>query len=157
MVAIIHVIDPYDRHQGVLVPFLTPRVLKTATERLTESDPAHFTRFVFSRVFNRDPALRLTAFVEGDALVGHAIASIEYDGVKPWVYISQLTLDPINVGDARDRYINEIDSWAASLQVPTMLLVSPRKDEALAKKHGFTVARVILTRPVGATGSREVA
>ena len=152
MVAIVHVIDPYEKNQGILVPFLTQRVLDTATTRLAEADPAAFTRFVFSRVYTRDPALRLTAFVEGDAIVGHAIASVEFDGVKPWIYVSQLTFDPINVGDAKERYINEVDAWAMALKVPVMLLAAPRKDEALVKKYGFSVARVILARQVGATG-----
>jgi hypothetical protein len=146
-------IDPLDK-TGFLMPFMIQRLLDFARLHYTETPPEPFARSMVARLTAGDPNVLLLAAVgsKGD-VVGHAVGSIESFANSKWVFVSQCRVDP-GEGSADPtivkRFIEAADQWATSQGVKTMLMASPRSDEAWRKRYGFTTLRHVMSRAVGA-------
>lgn len=153
-------LDPYDPVTGMLIPFVTQRILQFAREYSEEMDPEQTARVIMSRLWTRDPTIAILAFVQGRSkLVGHAVATVESDGVNSWVFVSQVKVDG-NVGDAVLRAIEVADQWAQAYSsrylepngqrpITRMTMATHRSDRAWIKRCGFETERSVMGREVG--------
>jgi len=160
-------LDPYDGKTGVLIPFVLDRIRTMALTHNREGDPDQAMVGIGSRVYNQDPSIKLVAFLdERSKLVGHAVASIETDGVRHWLFISQVGMDPGEWGDAVVRALEMADQWAQDFStayllprkkepIREMLMATKRDDRAWQRKFGFQFLRYIMVREIGTKGKEE--
>lgn len=153
-------LQPYDGQTGLLIPFVLERVKKMARERAGEMDPGQFTMNVGARVYRGDPSIALLAFLdEKSVLVGHALATIESDGTNTWVFVSQVSMDPGDWGDAVVQAVRICDDWAGRHSealvargrkpITEMMMATHRDDKGWIKKYGFKTRRTLMVREIG--------
>ena len=159
-------LSPYDGQTGLMVPFVLERIKKAALDWSGEMDPIQLVARIGQRVYSCDPSIRLLAFVGGTGkLVGHAVASMETDGINTWVFVSQVKMDPGDWGDAIPRGLEEADKWAEwyseAVLVPNghkpiseMLMATSREDRGFIRRYGFKTYRHIMSRPVNHKGAK---
>lgn len=154
-------LNPYDGQTGLLVPFVLERIRRMARERSSELDPDQAVANIGSRVYGGDPSIALLAFLtEKSLLVGHAVATIESDGTNTWVFVSQVSMDPGDWGDAVLKAVEIADQWAQTYSqvnliprgakpIEKMLMATHRDDKGWIRKYGFKNHRSIMVREVG--------
>lgn len=142
-------IDPFDRISGLFVPFITQRIIEMARIMCPEVDPEQVALAYMTRLFNRDPNVGIIAMVESNGkVVGHAVATMETDGVKKWVHVGQCRADG-NVGDAVKRAVEYADNWGHERGATHMTMATNRIDTAWKRRYGFEVIRHQMIRPLG--------
>ncbi len=142
-------IDPYDRITGLLVPYVTQRIIEMAGVVSPELEPSQVALAYMSRLFNRDPNVGVIALVETNGkVVGHAVASLESDGVKKWVHVGQCRADG-NVGDAIKRAVEYADEWGKARGATHMTMSTSRVDTGWKRKFNFDVVRHLMIRDIG--------
>ena len=160
-------LDPYDGKTGVLVPFVLDRIRKMAATHNCEVDPDQAMVGIGSRVYNQDPSIKLIAFLdERSKLVGHAVVSIETDGVRHWVFVSQTGMDPGDWGNSVLKAMEWTDQWAQEFSdkyllprkkepIREMLMATRRDDRAWQRRFGFQFLRYVMIREIGTKGKEE--
>lgn len=148
-------VDPYDPVTGLLVPIISQRMLEMARLHCTELDPEQLVKSTMVKLWARDPAIGVLAFVdEKGVCVGHCIASMETDGRNRWVFVSQVKADG-NVGDAVARAIEVADQWGRDNGATMMLMATGRSEKAWERKYGFKLSRRVMDRKIGDKESDE--
>lgn len=154
-------VNPYDGKTGLLIPFILERIRKMAGERASELSPDRVMLNVGARVYAGDLMMALLAFLdEKGTLVGHALATIESDGVNSWVFVSQVGMDPGDWGDVIARAIGIAEAWARAFSeeqllprgrkpITEMLMATTRDDKAWQRRYGFKTRRYIMGRTIG--------
>lgn len=152
---------PYDGKTGLLIPFVLERIRTMARDRNGEMDPDQMVANIGRRVYGGDPSIALLGFLdEKSNLVGHAVASMETDGIETWVFISQVGMDPGNWGDAVIHAMETADRWAVWYSqeylvprglkpISKMLMATHRDDKAWQRKYKFETHRVLMMREIG--------
>ena len=154
-------IEPYHPVTGLLVPLVAQRILGLAQERQRERDPGKTARDILTRLYAGDLSLRILGFLDDKGvLVGHAVATIETDGVNHWMFIQQVKVDG-DVGDAVGRGIEIGDQWATAVNpnlvargytpITKMVMATHRSDAAFQRKYLFTTDRHLMIREIGAS------
>ena len=166
----IHLIplDPYDPNLGVLVPIVAKRIITFATEFTPEFDPRLVAQAIMVPLWQRDPFVRVLAFVDEQGLVvGHAVTSVQSDGVSSWVMTSQCQADHA-VGDAVKRGILDTEEWVKTTVNPflvrqgkspvtQMVMATGRNEKSWERAYGFRVKRRVMVRDIaGALDTSEV-
>ncbi len=145
-------LDPYDPVIGLLVPFVTQRMLDFAREYAHEVDPVTLVQDYMVRLYQRDPNVMILVVVnEKGNPVGHCAASIQTDGKNRWVFVSQLRLDE-NVGDARGEGLEMLDAWGRAAGCTKMLMATSRNEKPWERRFGFRTSRRVCERELGARG-----
>jgi hypothetical protein len=152
---------PYDGQTGLLIPFVLERIRRMARERASELDADQAVANIGGRVYGLDPSIALLGFLnEKSQLVGHAVATIESDGTNTWIFISQVSMDPGDWGDAVIAAMQVADQWAQKYSevnliprgrkpIEKMLMATHRADKGWIKKYGFRNHRTIMERNIG--------
>ena len=143
-------VDPFDLTTGLLVPQVAQRIRQFALDNYTEADPQFFASTIMARLFAGDPNVVVVALLEPTTakVVGHGVATIETEGRRKWVFISQCKADG-NVGDAIKRGIVWADQWGRERGATHMVMATPRSDTAWRRRYGFDVMRHLMIRPLG--------
>jgi len=143
-------VDPLDRSTGLLLPFLTQRVLRMARETPSEYDGERAVRAWFRRLIAGDPSILLLGFLREDGQVGgHILATIDQDGDRRWVLVLQARVECATREDRR-RGIDFLDNWGRSYGATEMLMGTSRSPRAWQRLYGFKPTRVVMARPIGA-------
>ena len=142
-------VDPYHKIFGLLVPELVQR-LTESLQALGDETGAVLLNFM-PRLWARDTgALLLAAVDEKGHVKGHVAAFFqETQEAGRQVVLIQPRLDEPAENDAVAEMLAEVEKWAKVLNAGELMLVSKRFDSKWAKKHGFEIARYILTKAVG--------
>lgn len=139
-------IDPYHKVFGQLIPLLVQR-LRESFEALGDEENVALSQFMSQLWFSEhDKAVLLLAAIdEQGALKGH-VAATKSNNFE--VVLTQPRLDEPAENDAVAEMLTKVDEWAKSVGALQLTLVSRRFDPKWAKKHGFEVARYIMTKDV---------
>lgn len=143
-------IDPFDPVASLLVPAVTQRIKQFAEENFQEADPHFFASSIMARLMMRDPNLVVVALLEPTTgkVVGHGVATIETEGTRKWVFVSQCKADG-NVGDAIMRGIELADKWGRQRGASHMVMSTTRSDTSWKKKYQFETMRHLMIRLLG--------
>lgn len=159
-------LDPYDPNLGVLVPIVAKRITEFAREHTPELDPVLQTRAVMVPLWAQDPFVLVLAMVNTEgSVVGHAVATINTDGLSHWIMVSQTQADGA-VGDAVKRSIEYAGTWVATkinpllhtrgqAPVTQMVMVTGRNEKVWERAFGFRLERRVMSRSLDATLGEE--
>ena len=157
------ILDPYHPAIGVLTPIAARRIFDMATSHTQEIDATQQVKAIMTRLWAQDPTVAVVLMVDKNGVVvGHAVASIESDGVNSWVFISQTKAD-VAVGDAVDRCLALAESWAQEYNrvrlipagrrpVTHLLMASHRSDLAWQRRMNFETVRHVMARQIEPKG-----
>ena len=146
-------IQPLHPKLGKLVPFVAQRILDLASQVQPQFDPVVLTQAYLSRLYAGDATVAILAFVEDNgALVGHALAELQTDGIRRWVTVHQMKQDG-NVGDAVQRALGELSSWGRAYGADVLEVVMSRDDQKWREKYGFTKVQYRVFRDLNDEGS----
>lgn len=136
-------IDPWSPVGRLLIPQLTQRIEKYASEYQPEADPHEYAGTVIAKLYVNDPSLVILGIIDDDkaTLVGHVVASVEGFGNRRWVYVPQIRADK-DVGNARFEALNMVTAWAKSLSINQILLAT-NQDGKEFEKRGFKRFRTV--------------
>ena len=160
----VHVValDPYHPTLGGLVPIVAQRVMNFAKEFTPEFNPRLVAQAILVPLWGQDPHVRVLAFVDdGGTVVGHAITSVQTDGINSWVMVSQCQADHA-VGDAVKRAIIDVGEWVKKVVNPTlyaqgrplvtqMVMSTGRNEKSWERAYGFRVKRRVMYRDIATT------
>ena len=153
-------LNPYDPNLGLLVPIVGKRIMEFAKEHNSELDPVAVTKAIMLPVWSQDPFTAVLAMVNPEGtVVGHAVASINTDGMNHWITVSQTQADGA-VGDAVKRSIEYIEGWvetdinpllhaAGKPPIAEMVMVTGKNEKAWERDFGFKLKRRVLIRKLG--------
>ena len=157
----VHVVplDPYHPTIGGLVPIVAQRIINFAKEFTPEFNPRLVAQAIMVPLWAQDGLIRVLAFVDdGGVVVGHAIASVQSDGVNHWVMVSQCQADHA-VGDAVKRGIIDVSEWVKRTINPAlaqqgkplvtqMVMATGRNEKSWERAYGFRVKRRVMYRDI---------
>lgn len=160
--------DPYDPNLGVLVPIVAKRIIAFAKEFTPEFDSKLVAQAIMVPLWQQDRFVRVLAFVdEGGIVAGHAVTSVQSDGINSWVMTSQCQADHA-VGDAVKRAILDTEEWVKTVVNPflqrqgkapvtQMVMATGRNEKSWERAYGFRVKRRVMCRDIaGALPTSEV-
>ena len=126
-------LSPLDK-TGYLIPFVTERIIEFSRQHMDEMTPEIYARAVLSKLLHQPNDILVLARVgaKGD-VVGHGIASMETDGIKRRVFVSQCRVDP---GEGSSdpttvrRCIEYTEQWGSERGATDLLMSTARSDES---------------------------
>lgn len=129
-----------------LTPLLHTRIREFAAERDEWVHPEVFAASVMARLWERDPRLLVLVLVTESEVVGHVVAQLQDEG-KPVVLVIQTKADR-DVGHALIEAMHLTEQWARSQGAVSLIAVTHRDPDAMARRFGFKLSRHLLTKPL---------
>lgn len=159
-------VNPYDPNLGVLVPIVAKRITEFAREYLQEMDPVLVTQAIMVPLWSRDPYTLVLGMVNTEGVVvGHAVGTINTDGISHWLTVNQTKADGA-VGDAVKRAMQYAREWVANeinpllaaqgkTPVSRVIIVTGRNEKAWEREFGFKLERRVMSAPLFGSETQE--
>ena len=141
------------------MPIVAKRITEYAREHSKELDPVLVTKTVMVPLWSQDPSVLVLAMVNTEGtVVGHAVSTVNSDGLSYWLTVTQTQADGA-VGDAVKRSLDFARQWVVTeinpllvaggkQPVSKMVMVTGKNERAWEKDYGFRLERRVLTLPL---------
>ena len=137
-------VDLFHPVTGLLFPFVIQRVRAFAEAHFSEVFPEAQAREVATRLAAGDKNTLVGAFISPDGrLIGHAVAVIQQNYGKKWVFVTQCKLDEPG-GDAVTRGIRIIEDWGRAAGADLLIFETRRSDSSWVRAYGFKTMRHLM-------------
>lgn len=139
------------RELDLLFPLVIRRVREFAETNFSEVFPEQQAREVATRLAAGDKNTMVGAFITPDGrLVGHAVAVIQQNYGKKWVFVTQCKLDE-PAGDAVTRGIKIIEDWGRAMGADLLIFETRRSDSSWVRAYGFKTMRHLMWKSLNGT------
>lgn len=144
-------VDLFHPITGLLFPLVAMRIRKFADSNFSEVFPEMQAREVAARVAAGDKTCLVLAFVTPDGrLVGHAVAALQGNYGKKWVFVTQCKLDE-PAGDAVTRGIQLVEAWGRAQGAEALIFETKRSDSSWVRAYGFKTMRHLMWKSLNGT------